>query len=85
MVFFVSLLVDESLPNITGTLRSDGEDKFSGAFYKAGRITGDGIAWVTTSGSDVLIGFDASRSSSTYKNNAHVRPLSMTTAFLIKY
>ena len=31
------------------------------------------------------IGFDASRSSSTYQDNAHVRPLSTTTSFLIKY
>ena len=29
--------------------------------------------------------FDASRSSSAYKDNAPVRPLSLLTAFLIKY
>lgn len=73
------------MPNITGTLRGDGSDRISGAHYNAGNIVGAGISWTSTSGSDIIIGFDASRSSSTYKNNAHVRPLSITTAFLIKY
>lgn len=31
------------------------------------------------------VGFNASRSSSTYQDKAHVRPLSINTTFLMKY
>lgn len=56
---------------------------------------GGGALWYTKNGNGFGdaggnmpyggITFDASRSSSTYQDNAPVRPLSITTAFLIKY
>ena len=53
------------------------------------------LYWITLNWVDAMvvhsitgaadIGFDASRSSAVYKNNAHVRPLSRTAIFLMKY
>lgn len=81
-VFWVS--VEAGLPNVTGTFQSYGESDtvFLGAFSKNTTLTrgtagGQGLAY--------LANFNASNSSSTYQDNAPVRPLSITTAFLIRY
>lgn len=56
----------------------------SGVFsYKIGATTNKPGAG--SSGNSGLITFDASRSSSTYQDNAHVRPLSLVTSFFIRY
>ena len=77
------------MPNIKGSLGTtqayslaDVTSRTAGAFeftYDAGGPSGGGG---DTKG---VFTFDASRSSSTYQDNAHVRPLSLLTAFLIKY
>ena len=61
----------ESLPNITGKFLADDAcwNKTEGVFYKADSYSYDASS---TTGSGGLIGFDASRSSSTYKSNAKV-------------
>ena len=81
--------MEESLPNIKGSLGTtqayslaDVISRTAGAFeftYGSGGPSGGGG---DTKG---VFTFDASRSSSTYKGNAPVRPLSLLTAFLIKY
>lgn len=69
---------DESLPNIKGTFLIDktsydwGDSVVSGSFYNAG--TGPSGNNASQSGVAPKIGFDASRSSSVYKNGALVRP-----------
>ena len=55
----------------------------SGAFSTTS--TGSAIAANYGAGFTRNFDFKASRSSSTYQDNAHVRPFSMTTAFLIRY
>ena len=64
--------VDESLPNITGTV--DGTRGFASIATGAFKLTNQN-GQVSTSGTarDYNIGFDASRSSSAYKNGAPVQ------------
>ena len=77
----------ENLPNITGVVRSAGIEGVDagGAFASDGKIG----ATFTHSGANGVYAnsftFNASRSSSTYQDNTPVRPLSITTPFLIKY
>lgn len=78
------VIKDESLPNVTGTLYQDGinADTQNGviwggseAFFKSD-TTSPNVATYNYSGTSrnvKRIGFDASRSSSTYKNNAPVQ------------
>lgn len=63
---------DESLPNIKGKVGAIGGTGFvaEGAFYDAGA----GGVLANTGEADKNAGFDASRSSSAYKNGALVRP-----------
>ena len=63
---------DESLPNIKGKVGAIGGTGFvaEGAFYDAG----SGGILANTGEADKNAGFDASRSSSAYKNGALVRP-----------
>ena len=65
----------ESLPNITGTFNggatSNGNPS-TGAFYWASNAN-TGAGYANTQAQDVTGGFDASRSSSTYQNNAPVQ------------
>ena len=75
----------ESLPNITGKFLADDAcwSKTEGVFYKADSYNYDASS---TTGSGGLIGFDASRSSSTYKSNAKVNPDHVTyRAYVILY
>lgn len=64
----------ESLPNITGTYvigcLTNGNPTTSGALYNYG----SGTTSQGQSGTSPAIGFDASRSSSTYQDNAKVNP-----------
>ena len=73
-------LVNESLPNITGSVRIDNGiigtyfDGATGAFYKGSTWTQSGQRGSTgNAGALYYSGFDASRSSSTYQNNAPVQ------------
>lgn len=83
--------MEESLPNITGEASAAGDSGFiytrgvtSGALYK-GKVQGPKGLTIAPSGSYQNIALDASLSSSTYQDNAHVRPLSIATTFLIRY
>ena len=77
------------MPNITG--HANAYAYKSAPQYATGVFTlNDVAANVISSGSSsgynyMDINFYASRSSSTYQDNAHVRPLSIATAFLIRY
>lgn len=73
----------ESLPNIKGAMENNGairsrapqnENKFSGAFYR--KLTQKNSISGSTGSVDecYALGFDASRSSSTYRNNTKVNP-----------
>ena len=81
-----SLLIDESLPNITGETGGwvggnvAGDNGSLYTVQKANRGWGGSIESGVKS-----VALDASRSSSTYQDNAHVRPLSLVTSFLIRY
>ena len=73
------------MPNITGKFGHVGVFDISpleGAF--TGGKDGDWGNFYSGGGVGTIM-FDASRVSSTYQDNAHVRPLSITTAFLIRY
>ena len=79
-VFWVS--IKESLPNITGEFYSlYGANGGKGAIYKISNMKGgqgirdDGIKY----------GLNASRSSTTYQDNALVKPNSTSTFMLIRY
>ena len=76
----------ESLPNITGSFdRPNAYSKgpANGAFYLGNNVGGYSRAINSTDSS--YVNFDASRSSTVYKDKAHVIPLSIATAFLIRY
>lgn len=73
----------ESLPNIKGAMENNGAirsrapqngNKFSGAFYR--KLTQNNSISGSSGNVDecYALGFDASRSSSTYRNNAKVNP-----------
>lgn len=81
--------IDESLPNITGSAagirRMDTlQSGANSALYWVFLNYPDALTVHSATGA-ADIGINASRSSSTYQDNAHVRPLSTTTAFLIRY
>lgn len=78
-----SMFGAESLPNIKGAMENNGairsrapqnENKFSGAFYR--KLTQNNSILGSSGNVDecYALGFDASRSSSTYRNNAKVNP-----------
>lgn len=73
----VGTTINESLPNITGQhyelTSKDGEVKYAGAFYQSGTGTQQFRGHNSDSGAYPIINFDASRSSSTYQNNAPVQ------------
>ena len=77
--------MEESLPNIKGefvsTLRFNGQ--MSGCFDR--EELQEGLYSGGVVGLENLIYFNASRSSTVYKDKVHVRPLSIATAFLIRY
>ncbi len=78
----------ESLPNITGSLGGDATtgNYTSGAFYKQTTPIVSPTYGGTVSSSDYgRAGFDASRSSSVYKNNAKVNPDNAEILYCIKY
>ena len=78
--------MEESLPNITGSFdrpNAYGEGPTNGAFY-LGKTVG-GRSRALNSFDSSYVNFDASRSSTVYKDKAHVIPLSIATAFLIRY
>ena len=77
--------MEESLPNITGHFYStQNSNKATGAFI--GDDVDRGSTTYGASGTGVRkVTFNASLSSPTYQDNAHVRPLSIATAFLIRY
>lgn len=79
----------ESLPNITGKLRSSStaDSDASGAFYYITQPSGQGLM-----GADAgllkwnsFAGLNASRSSSTYQNNAPVQQNALLIQCCIKY
>ena len=78
-----SMFGGESLPNIKGAMENSGAirsrapqngNKFSGAFYR--KLTQNNSISGSSGNVDecYALGFDASRSSSTYRNNAKVNP-----------
>ena len=72
-------LVQESLPNITGLSsymsdKSDETSEVSGAFYNASNSAYARLRVSDTVEGNIQLGFDASRSSSVYQNNAKVQP-----------
>ena len=77
------------MPNITGTwgggTQAEAGQTASGAFtYESQPGAGFASGGIDTYYKNGL-NFDASRVSSTYQDNAHVRPLSLVTSFLIRY
>ena len=77
--------MEESLPNITGKIEkaiTNSAQNNIGAL-KRGVATANMMGAGSYGNYDLK--FDASLSSSVYQDNAHVRPFSMTTAFLIRY
>lgn len=84
----VHISFSESLPNITGDLLNGygvlgaSHEPVSGAFTRANGA--NAVQMGSTFGCTGL-SFDASRSSSIYKDNAHVKPLSCATMYLIKW
>ena len=84
--------MEESLPNITGSIGGTAYRSSSSSISISGAFSGTSIRSQNYSGyskysglSADYIEFDASLSSSTYQDNAHVRPLSLLTMFLMKY
>ena len=71
------LIKNESLPNITGRIAGQGDrtafQSASGAFYKSGGISGSGAAEKYDDSCQIAVDFNASRSSSTYQDNAPVQ------------
>ena len=77
--------MEESLPNITGKIEkaiTNSAQNNIGALKRG--VTTTGMMGAGPYGNYDLK-FDASLSSSVYQDNAHVRPLSIATAFLIRY
>lgn len=83
----ISRLVDESLPNITGRSYLLGATWTSSGTIGAITtiLTSTNVQSNTGSSYSTYITFNANNSTSTYQDNAHVTPLSITTAFLIKH
>ena len=94
------LCVDEELPNITGKIDASGQSDTSEAFgeiyadrtitegaFKDGLIIGNQRATLDGDNVKMMRGFkfDASKSSSIYKDNGHVIPNSVTVRYLICY
>lgn len=82
----------ESLPNITGQLIGSEVQVYTPAYSFTGTFSAvDAVTNVVNNTSTsyqhkkVAPNFNASRSSSTYRDNAPARPLSITTSFLIRY
>ena len=81
--------MEESLPSITGNISSNQRNGYEGGdthgvfSFSSYR----GVFYPNDAMMDMLSGvaFDASLSSSVYQDNAHVRPLSLVTMFLMKY
>ena len=71
------------MPNITGKFGYVTDGHAFGVFQKGDYVTN----WFTGTGgfAQYYVNMDASHSSSTYQDNAHVRPFSMTVAFFIRY
>ena len=87
--------MEESLPNIQGGVIGDIVGNYGVLSGTAVTFTG-ALKGVSTYAGTIQGGsnhyqaitnlsFDASKNSSTYQNNAHVRPLSLVTVFLMKY
>ena len=77
----VGIYNTESLPNITGKIGVNDGGIASGAFYGTGEENG----WNFANRGTVRTIFDASRSSSAYKNNAKVQPDNAEIMFCIRY
>ena len=83
--------MEESLPNIKGHISGNQRNGYenhgiaiNGAFSLSSLLK---VFYSNDMTMNMLsgLGFDASLSSSVYQDNAHVRPLSITTTFLIRY
>lgn len=76
------------MPNITSSfgVRAgvDSPDGRTNVVFSRGELTGN-VGMTSGSYKSVIFTAQASLSSSIYQDNAHVRPLSITTAFVIKY
>ena len=81
--------MEESLPNITGHANAyayKSAPQYATSVFTMNDVAANVISSGSSSGYNYMdINFYASRSSSTYQDNAHVRPLSIATAFLIRY
>ena len=78
----------ESLPNIRGGWVDQSGGTYS--LTKTGAFSGStgelrNMGWGYDRGSVSTIDFDASRSSSIYRDNARVRPVSLATKLILKY
>ena len=73
--------VDSGLPNITGSFQSDNSYQPTGSFY----LSGQSSAGNQGGGTDEVVSFDASRSSSVYGATEYVRPQAMGVYYIIKY
>lgn len=66
--------IDEKLPNISGSFSAWGNTYSQvGVFYEVAKTTTDGSTYVSSGGYRTTTSFDASRSSSTYQDNAPVQ------------
>ena len=78
--------MEESLPNITGSINFSIDRTTGTGALKTSPITTQGDYLLSTSSyAKYNTTFDASRSSSVYRGSTHVKPFSMTTSFLIRY
>lgn len=81
------------LPNITGSFGNStysviwdaGNKSYYNGAFKGSSEKGPSVSTAVGSAGSREITFNASRSSLTYQDNAPVRPLSITTGFLIRY
>ena len=81
------------LPNITGSFGNSvysvlwdaGNKSYYNGAFKGSSNTGPSVSTAVGSAGSKEITFNASRSSSVYQDNAPVRPLSITTTFLVRY
>lgn len=78
--------MEESLPNIKGggylVAKEHAQGTANGTIYEVGGL-GAGGYW--TQGIGTFESFNASHSSSSYQDNAPVRPLSLSTKLILKY
>ena len=77
----VGAYLAERLPNITGSFATDGGSSARDCFY----LIGTSVPYSGGDSDGEMVGFDASRSSSTYQDNAPVQQAATVVVFCIRY